>query len=74
MSYAFSAESLSEIRQEHPHLLINLLCSMDLALSLENAQGVSIPSLELLVTAGDCLLAATGQLNPAEPDEPAPAA
>ena len=28
VSYAFSADSLSEIRQEHPHLLINLLCSM----------------------------------------------
>ena len=53
---------------------LDSLALMDLALSLENAHGASITSLELLVTAGDCLLAATGQLNPLEPDAPAPAA
>lgn len=52
---------------------LDSLALMDLALGLENAHGASIPNLELLVTVHDCLLAASGQLCPADADAPAPA-
>ena len=42
VSYAFSADSLSEIRQEHPHLLINLLCSMSRKLRVLSNQASSL--------------------------------
>ena len=52
---------------------LDSLALMDLALRLEGVQGHSIPNLEQLVTVGDCLLAAAGQLEQAEADAPAPA-
>lgn len=52
---------------------LDSLALMDLALGLEGAHGHSIPNLEQLVTVGDCLLAATGQLCLAEAAAPAPA-
>ena len=42
VSYAFSADSLSEIRQKHPHLLINLLCSMSRKLRVLSNQASSL--------------------------------
>lgn len=52
---------------------LDSLALMDLALGLEGAHGHNIQNLELLVTVGDCLLAAAGQLGQAEVDAPAPA-
>ena len=52
---------------------LDSLALMDLALGLEGAHGNSVTNLELLVTVGDCLLAACGQLGQAEADLPAPA-
>ena len=52
---------------------LDSLALMDLALRLEGAHGHSIPNLEQLVTVGDCLLAASGQLGQAQADAPAPA-
>ena len=51
---------------------LDSLALMDLALRLEGAHGHSIPNLEQLVTVGDCLLAASGQLGAAHEDAPAP--
>ena len=51
---------------------LDSLALMDLALRLEGAHGHSIPNLEQLVTVGDCLLAASGQLGTAHEDAPAP--
>lgn len=52
---------------------LDSLALMDLALSLEGAQGATIANLELLVTVRDCLLAASGQLGETCADSPAPA-
>lgn len=52
---------------------LDSLALMDLALNLETAHGKSIPSLELLVTVHDCLLAACGLLGEADVEAPAPA-
>ena len=52
---------------------LDSLALMDLALRLEGAHGHSIANLEQLVTVGDCLLAASGQLGQANVDAPAPA-
>ena len=52
---------------------LDSLALMDLALRFEGAHGHSIPNLEQLVTVGDCLLAASGQLGQAQADAPAPA-
>ena len=52
---------------------LDSLALMDMALRLEGAHGHSIPNLEQLVTVGDCLLAASGQLGQAQADAPAPA-
>ena len=52
---------------------LDSLALMDLALRLEGAHGHSISNLEQLVTVGDCLLAASGQLGQADADAPAPA-
>lgn len=53
---------------------LDSLALMDLALRFEGAHGHSIPNLEQLVTVGDCLLAASGQLGTAHEDAPAPEA
>ena len=51
---------------------LDSLALMDIALRLEGAHGHSIASLEHLVTVGDCLLAASGQLAQADTEGPAP--
>ena len=58
---------------EHWQPVAAVFAAMDLALSLEGAQGATIANLELLVTVRDCLLAASGQLGETCADSPAPA-
>ncbi len=72
----------ADLPEDHPlsddmtlggDLGLDSLALMDLALSLEGAQGATIANLELLVTVRDCLLAASGQLGETCADSPAPA-
>ncbi len=51
---------------------LDSLALMELALALENEQGCAIPSLEGLITVGDCLAAASGNA-PIPPEEMRPA-